>query len=893
MAAHLTNQEIADRLHLSVRTVESHVSALMQKLQVANRRALARQGTSVDVASRWPAPASSFVGREAECAALLDAVATHRMVTATGPGGVGKTRLALRIVETFAATRRDGGRFVDLAHVSDPAMVLCAIAAANGVVAPLGGSLANTLAAALADSDTVLLLDNCEHVIDAVRDSVSRLLGACPKLEVVATSRVPLRAQFEWVFSVPGLSVVEAGGDGVDLFVERARAAGVQAPLDRHRVGALCASLDGIALAIELAAARCRSLGLDGLIAGLDRGLRMLGSSAGEEHRHRSMRDAIAWSYRLLSESDRDMFDAISVFAAWFDVDAALAIVGGAAQRFDVADALARLAENSLLLVAQGEPTRYRALETIRQFGAEQLDQAGQREAAALRHRRWCLGVLEALAAQEQDEAWCERLDRAAADARAALAGGQIDARTQGAAVLVEPLAECLAEQLLLRGRPHESQRCYEQAAALAEAPSNQARLLRLAAGAAAARLVGQETLRLLDEAAAVALAAGDGAGAAEDLAWTAIYLRYAPGIIAVAYDAAESEQRLDRARALATGAAAPEAAIAVASAIGLPEDDPRTTELTARAITLARDGGRPLIESIAHDTRCVHHLRRAEYASAIEACELRGALLDRVALDALSAFQFTDHLVMTSGVHLAAGRLREAALYADRLAELDCYRDYPHPALARRIKVDAMAGDFDAAVARGELFLAAWERAGRPIAATMNVSAYAMAMVHGLLGNDVRRAAWVEVAMQLTPASRRASLFARGWAMVLDALLALERGEIDMALARLSADIDDPMVWDNFVACMWRPWYAALWAEAAVLAAHSEAASRVQRAAVATRENEIAATIVQRAADLLHGKRRALRSHAKTFARLGCDYQRRRTEALAATKMASGPTGL
>ena len=330
-----------------------------------------------------------------------------------------------------------------------------------------------------------------------------------------------------------------------------------------------------------------------------------------------------------------------------------------------------------------------------------------------------------------------------------------------------------------------------------------------------------------------------------------------------------------------------------MASAIGLPEDDPRTTELTARAITLARDGGRPLIESVAHDTRCVVHLRRAEYASAIEACGLRGALLDRVALDASSAFQFNDHLLMTSGVHLAAGRLREAALYADRLAELDCYRDYPHPALARRIKVDAMAGDFDAAVARGELFLAAWERAGRPIAATMNVSAYAMAMVHGLLGNDVRRAAWVEVAMQLTPASRRASLFARGWAMVLDALLALERGEIDMALARLSADIDDPMVWDNFVACMWRPWYAALWAEAAVLAAHSEAASRVQRAAVATRENEIAATIVQRAADLLHGKRRALRSHAKTFARLGCDYQRRRTEALAATKMASGPTGL
>lgn len=443
-------------------------------------------------------------------------------------------------------------------------------------------------------------------------------------------------------------------------------------------------------------------------------------------------------------------------------------------------------------------------------------------------------------------------------------------------------LAERLAEQLLLRGRPHESQRCYEQAAALAQTDAERARLLRLAAGAAAARLVGQETLRLLDEAARVALAAGDADAAAEDLAWTAIYLRYAPGIIAVVHEASESEQRLERARSLAGGAAAPAATIAVATAVGLPQDDPRSTELIARAIALAREAGRPLVESVAHDTRCVVHLHRGEYANAIEACDLRGALLDRVALDASSAFQFNDHLLMASGVHLATGHLREAALYADRLADLDCYRDYPHPALARRIKVDAMAGDFGAAVARGERFLAAWERAGRPISATMNVSAYAMAMVHGLLGDDAKRAAWVEVAMLLT-GPRRSIVFARAWAMVLDALLALDRSDTDTALARLSADIDDPALWDVFTSCMWRPWYAALWAEAAVLTSHPNAAERVQRADAATRENEIAATIVKRAADLLRGNRKALISHAQTFTRLGCDYQRRRTEALLA----------
>jgi predicted ATPase/DNA-binding CsgD family transcriptional regulator len=878
VAAHLTNREIAERLHVSVRTVESHVSALMGKLQLADRRALARHEASLDAAApRWPAPLSSFVGRETECAALLEVVTAHRMVTATGPGGVGKTRLALRVVEAFAATHRDGGRFVDLVHVTDPAMVLSAVAAATGVAAPLGGSLAEALAASLADSDAVLLLDNCEHVIDAVRDGVSRLLAACPKLAIVATSRVPLRAPFEWLFPVPGLSMDEAGGDAIALFVERARAAGVQKPLDPRRVGELCASLDGMALAIELAAARCRALGLDGLIAGLDRGLRLLSSGDGQEHRHRSLRDAIGWSYRLLSAPDRQVFDAISVFASWFDVDAALAIVGGATQRFNVADALARLAEHSLLLVAPGEPTRYRALETLRQFGAEQLDQLGLRDAAADRHRQWCLAALGALATQDRDDAWCGRLDSVAADVRAALAWA---AGRPGASDATS-LAERLAEQLLLRGRPHESQRCYEQAAALADAAVERARLLRLAAGAAAARLVGQETLRLLDEAASIALAAGDGSAAAEDLAWTAIYLRYAPGIIAVVHEASESEQRLDRARSHATDAAA-EATIAVGHACGLADDDTRTTELIAHALTLAREAGRPLVESLAYDRLCVYHLRRAEYASAIEACDLRGALLDRVALDASSAFQFNDHLLMISGMHLAAGHLREAALYADRLAELACYRDYPHPALARRIKVDAMAGDFDAAVERGERFLAAWERAGRPVSATMNVSAYAMAMVHGLLGDDARRAAWVEVAMLLTPATRRSIVFARGWAMVLDALLALDRGDTDTALARQNADLDDPTVWDNFVSCMWRPWYAALWAEAAVLGGHPDADERLQRAAVATRDNQIAAAIVKRASDLFHGKRKAVRSHAQAFARLGCDYQRRRTEALA-----------
>jgi ATP/maltotriose-dependent transcriptional regulator MalT len=184
VAAHLTNREIAERLFLSVRTIESHVSSLIQKLQVADRRALARHPALSEADNRpeprWPARASSFVGRTAECAALRSAVDTHRMVTVTGPGGVGKTRLALQVVEPFAASRRDGGWFVDLVHVSDPAMVVGAVAEATGVAAPMGRSLAQALVASLARSDAVILLDNCEHVLDAVRGRVALRRGCFP-----------------------------------------------------------------------------------------------------------------------------------------------------------------------------------------------------------------------------------------------------------------------------------------------------------------------------------------------------------------------------------------------------------------------------------------------------------------------------------------------------------------------------------------------------------------------------------------------------------------------------------------------------------------------------------------------------------------------------------------
>ena len=306
---------------------------------------------------------------------------------------------------------------------------------------------------------------------------------------------------------VSGLSLGDDGGDAVALFVERAMAAGADASLDARRVGVLCASLGGMALAIELAAARCPALGLDGLIAGLDHGLQLLTSRAGgDEHGTARCARRSPGAIDCCRCPDRDVLDAVSVFASRFDVDAARAV----AARGEAIRGRRRsgaLADSSLLLVEVGEPTRYRALETIRQFGAEQLERLGQSEAVHERHRQWCRAQLAVLAAQRRATthgacAWIASPPML----RAALSR----AVEHPCGPMAAELAERLAEQLFLRGRPHESQRCYEQAAQLCDGTAERPRLLRLAAGAAASRLVGNDTLRLLREAATSALAHGD-----------------------------------------------------------------------------------------------------------------------------------------------------------------------------------------------------------------------------------------------------------------------------------------------------------------------------------------------------------------------------------------------
>jgi predicted ATPase/DNA-binding CsgD family transcriptional regulator len=352
----------------------------------------------------FPAELTSFIGRAGAVREVADLLEEHRLVTVTGPGGAGKTRLACEVAWRVAGRFADGTWLAELTPVDDPALVAATVLAALGVPEQPGVSVAEVLARVLARQQLLLVVDNCEHLIGEAAQLCAGLLAACDDVRVLATSREPLRVAGEARYRLGPLALPDGeglvggvGSEAVALFADRARRADARFALDEQTgpaVAKIVTRLDGMPLAIELAAARVEALGVAQLAARLDDRFGLL--TSGDRlapSRHRSLAATVGWSYGLLEEDERRVFRAVSVFPGPFTLEAAEAVAGPVARGVVLA-----LVDCSLLVPPRGGAdgrSRYGMLETLRAYGAGLLAEAGEREGAATALARWAVQVAE------------------------------------------------------------------------------------------------------------------------------------------------------------------------------------------------------------------------------------------------------------------------------------------------------------------------------------------------------------------------------------------------------------------------------------------------------------------------------------------------------------------
>jgi predicted ATPase/DNA-binding CsgD family transcriptional regulator len=432
-----------------------------------------------------PAELTSFVGRRRELAELKRLVSTTRLLTLTGVGGAGKTRLALRAAAELARSLPDGAWFVSLAPIDDPLLLTQAVFDAFGLQDVSARWSLSALSDYLQSKRLLLVLDNCEHLLDAAAGLAWTLLRSCPELRVMATSRQALGMAGEVRLRVPPLSLPEAAVssspaqiaafDAVALLVERAVAVQPGFCVDEANASSvlqLCARLDGIPLALELAAVRLEGLTVDQLLAGLDRGLPAPTLTLrGPEARQRTMEATLDWSYSLLDEGQRRLWARLSVFAGGFDQQAAETVCSGLDPNGDLPGDVAALVESSILRFDQAvRPPRYSMLEPLRHYGRQRLSELGEEVLMQTRHRDWILQL--ARSAVTFDQKQLEGLRAVHRERGNIWSAMDFSRRQAGQAVAGHEICAALTNYWLARGPLRDVRRYLESLLPLAEPDS-------------------------------------------------------------------------------------------------------------------------------------------------------------------------------------------------------------------------------------------------------------------------------------------------------------------------------------------------------------------------------------------------------------------------------------
>ena len=475
------------------------------------------------VSHNLPAQLTSFVGRQAEIRNLREALAGNRLVTLIGAGGVGKTRLALQVAAEVGGEYGDGVWYVDLAPITAAEVVPVTVARALGLPDQPGRSTMDTLLRFVRGRHMLVVLDNCEHVLDACATLLGELLPAAPGVTVLATSREPVNVTGEVIWQVPSLSLAD---EAIELFAERARLARPDFAVtdgNSTAVAEICRRLDGMPLAIELAAARVRALSLTEIVDSLHDRFRLLtGGSRTAVRRQQTLRASVDWSHALLTETERILFRRLAVFFGGFDLDAAQSVCGDSdIERYQVLDQLTLLVDKSLVVASENSAssgrTRYRLLETVRQYAQEKLGESGEADAVRSRHRDHYTSIAALLEAPARPD-YQQRLDEAELEMdnlRSALGWNLENRATQRALTLASSLQPVwLTRGRILEGRAwfhtildDDDEKTEVSPAALARALADEAVLNMFVGDSIARARHAVEIARELDDAALLARA--------------------------------------------------------------------------------------------------------------------------------------------------------------------------------------------------------------------------------------------------------------------------------------------------------------------------------------------------------------------------------------------------